>query len=131
MAMRRWYPSDAEIEALARRDARERLPLWRLLLLYLDPFSLFKDATRGSLFERSRALSYNRSMRWMLLAYIRRWVALGATFLAGAGLAEAASAGSGFCVFSAAAFGVAFTLSFAVTTYTLAAYLLLGAGRER
>lgn len=129
--MRRWYPNDAEVEALARRDARGRLPLVRLLLLYLDPFSLFKDATRGSLYERSRALSYNRSMRWMLLAYVRRWIAIGATFLAGTGLAEAASAGSGFFVISAAAFGVAFALSFAITAYTLAAYLLLGVGRER
>ena len=61
--------SEEEVEALLRREVRARLPLARQLLLYLDPFSLFKDASRG----RERALSYNRALRWILLSYLRRW----------------------------------------------------------
>lgn len=128
--MRRWYLSNAQVEALTRREAREALPLVRMLLLYLDPFSLFKDATRGSLSERSRALSYNRSIRWMLLTYVRRWISIGCTFFLGTGLAEAAAAQHGYLIISAAAFGVLFAVSFAVIVYTFAAYLLLGSRSE-
>ena len=52
---------------------RARLPLARQVLIYLDPFALFKDASSGPAPARARALSYNRAMRWMLVPYIRRW----------------------------------------------------------
>ena len=47
------------------REYRSRLTLGQQVLLYLDPFVLFKDASQG----RERALSYNRTMRWILLPY--------------------------------------------------------------
>jgi hypothetical protein len=53
-----------EVEQLSRR--RARLPLRRQLILYLNPFALFKDAARGPAWMREHALSYNRAMRWML-----------------------------------------------------------------
>jgi len=60
---------DAEVESLLKRDARSRLPLTRQILIYLDPFALFKDASQGPAPARERALSYNRAMRWMLVPY--------------------------------------------------------------
>ena len=39
------------------------LSLVYLLFLYLWPFSIFKDATRGNLFERAAAYRYNREKR--------------------------------------------------------------------
>ena len=38
---------DAEVEVLLKREARSRLPLLRQVLIYLDPFALFKDASSG------------------------------------------------------------------------------------
>ncbi|HEX6155647.1 MAG TPA: hypothetical protein VFZ54_06455, partial [Burkholderiales bacterium] len=83
---------DSEVEVLLKREARSRLPLVRQLLIYLDPFALFKDASRGPARARENALSYNRAMRWMLLPYIRRWVAIAASFALLISPAEAAAA---------------------------------------
>jgi len=99
-----------DVEALLERDARAALPLWRQFLLYLDPFALFKDASRGPLRVREQALSYNRRMRWMLLAYMRRWAAIALGLFA----VPAAAAAVGACV------------ALTVTAVTVAVYLLLG-----
>ena len=72
--MRRIF--DTEVETLLNGEARSRLPLARQLLLYLDPFALFKDASQGPAPAREHALSYNRAMRWMLVPYIRRWMVI-------------------------------------------------------
>ena len=61
-----------DVEALLSRQVRETLPISRQLLLYLDPFALFKDASRGNAWQQELALQYNRAMRWVLLPYIRR-----------------------------------------------------------
>ena len=71
--------TDTEVELLLKRDARSRLPLARQILIYLDPFALFKDASSGPVRARESALTYNRAMRWMLLPYIRRWMAIAAS----------------------------------------------------
>jgi|SRR5687767_1708973 len=107
-----------DVEALLHRDGRASLPLARQLLIYLNPFSLFKDASRGNAFMRQAALSYNRAMRWILVTYLWRWA-----------LIAAASFGSLFVV-PTAALAVAFCIAVAVTATTAAAWLLLGVSRS-
>ena len=114
--------SEEEVEALLRREVRARLPLARQLLLYLDPFSLFKDASRG----RERALSYNRALRWILLSYLRRWSCIAAGSFLAIVPAEALAAQSRLFVIPTAAFAVGFCIAIAVLVSTFAAYLLLG-----
>lgn len=114
--------SEDEVEALLRREVRARLPLARQLALYLDPFSLFKDASRG----RERALSYNRALRWILLSYLRRWSCIAAGSFLAIVPAEALAAQSPLFVISTAAFAVGFCVAMSVLVCTFAAYLLLG-----
>jgi hypothetical protein len=126
------YVNHEDVEALLTRDARARLPLRLQLLLYLDPFALFKDASHGPAWMRERALAYNRAMRWMLLPYIRRWVVIAAVLLLGVAPAEALAAErSLFIVLPAAASAVGFCIAVTVALFTLAVYLLLGARWDR
>lgn len=110
---------------LLDRNARAALPLRRQLLLYLDPFALFMDASRGPAGVRSRALAYNRAMRWMLVPYMRRWITIAAASLAGIAPAEALAAQAS--VVPAAALAVGFCIAFTVSCCIAAAYLFLGA----
>jgi hypothetical protein len=119
-----------DVEALLERERRARLPLARQLLLYLDPFALFKDASRGSRFARECALSYNRAMRWMLIAYIRRWVLIAALLFLGITPAEALAAHGPVFLIPAAAFAVGTCLAVTVTAVIVAVYFLLGMRRE-
>jgi hypothetical protein len=121
------FGHDAEVEALLERDARARLPLRRQLVLYLNPFALFKDAARGPAPMRERALSYNRAMRWMLLPYVRRWVLIALASFAGIAPAEALAAESSLFIIPAAASAVSSCIAATVVVCTLAAYVLLGA----
>jgi hypothetical protein len=107
-----------EVETLLHRDGRASLPLARQVLIYLDPFALFKDASRGNVLVRQAALSYNRAMRWMLVAYLRRWLLI--------------AAGSFLCMFlvPTAALAVGSCLAFVVALVTGAAWLLLGVSRN-
>src|SRR6185436_18499728 len=82
---------EKDVETLLTRDARARLPLLALLRLYLDPGALFKDVSRGTAQARSRALDYNRRMRWMLIPYLKRWSMICASFFVGIEPAEAVS----------------------------------------
>ena len=107
------------------REARAALPLARQLLLYLDPFALFMDASRGPLGMRQHALSYNRAMRWMLVPYLRRWVCIAALFFASTAPAEALAAQ----VIVPAALAVGFCIAATVAFLIAAAYLLLGMSR--
>lgn len=121
---------DADVEILLIRERRARLPLPRQLLLYLDPFALFKDASSGPPPARARALSYNRAMRWMLLPYIRRWVMIAASLFLAIAPTEALAAEAKFFIIPAAAFAVGSSIAVTVTVLTFAVYLLLGAKRE-
>src|SRR6187399_2711398 len=94
--------ADSEVEVLLKREARSRLPLARQILIYLDPFALFKDASSGPARTRESALSYNRTMRWMLLPYIRRWLSIAAAFALMIAPAEAAAAQQGMFAISTA-----------------------------
>jgi hypothetical protein len=118
--------SDSEIEGLLTGEARSSLPLVRQVLIYLDPFALFKDVSRGPARSRERALSYNRAMRWMLLRYLRRWVAIAASLFLLIAPAEAAAAHEAAFVIPMAAVATGFCIAVAVTVCTAAVYLLLG-----
>ncbi len=123
--------TEQEVEQLLAPAARARLPLWRQLILYLNPFALFKDAARGPEGMREHALSYNRAMRWMLLPYVRRWVMIAAISFAGTAPAEALAAESSLFVIPAAASAVSACIAVTVVVCTLTAYLLLGAHGRR
>jgi hypothetical protein len=119
-----------DVEALLERERRANLPLARQILLYLDPFALFKDASRGSWLAREAALSYNRAMRWMLLAYVRRWLFIAATLFLAIAPAQAAAAQARIFIIPAAAFAVGCSIAVTVCAITVAVYLLLGSKRE-
>ena len=114
----------ADVEHLLRREFRSRLTLGQQILLYLDPFLLFKDVSVG----RERALSYNRAMRWMLLPYLRRWLLIAAALFLGIAPAEALAADA--TILPAAAVAVGFCIAVAVLACIAAAYLLLGVTRR-
>jgi hypothetical protein len=119
-----------DVEALLRRERRAALPLPRQVLLYLDPFSLFKDASRGSRFARECALSYNRAMRWVLIPYIRRWILIAALLFLGITPAEAMAAHGPAFLIPAAAFALGTCIAVTVTAVMVAVYFLLGMKRE-
>jgi hypothetical protein len=114
-----------EVEQLLNCELRARLPLARQVLLYLDPFAFFKDASRGTAVVRERNLSYNRGMRWLLVLYLRRWLLITVSLFVGIAPAEAVAAQASLAIVPAAlavAFCIATTVSFCIAT----AYLLLG-----
>lgn len=49
---------------------------------------LFKDVSRGNVFERSAALRYNREHAHWLLTYMRRWLSCGLLLYGLGGLFE-------------------------------------------
>ena len=118
-------------EALLSGQARSRLPLARQLVIYLDPFALFKDASFGSTRAREVALSYNRAMRWMLLPYIRRWILIAAGCALLISPAEAAGAPQAAFAIPMAAVAVGFCIALTLVSVTLAVFLLLGRGGGR
>src|SRR5438270_6151382 len=120
----------ADAESLLSREQRARLPLPHQLLLYLDPFALFKDASQGPAPARERALSYNRTMRWVLVPYLRRWILIAASLFLAIAPAEAMAAQAKIFIIPAAAFAVGASIAIAVTCLIAAVYLLLGSKRE-
>jgi len=123
--------SERDVERLLAADARAGLPLWRQLILYLNPFALFKDAACGPAWMRESALAYNRAMRWMLLPYVRRWSLIAVFSFAGILPAEALAAESSVFVIPAAASAVSACVAITVVVCTLTAYLLLGTQGRR
>jgi hypothetical protein len=117
---------DSEIETLLSGEARSRLPLARQILIYLDPFALFKDASHGPAKAREKALSYNRAMRWMLLPYIRRWAMIAAALALMISPAEAAAAQQAMLFIPTAALAVGCCIAATIAATTVAVYLLLG-----
>ena len=117
---------DQEVERFLNGEARSRLPLLQQILIYLDPFALFKDASQGPQRARERALSYNRAMRWMLVPYIRRWIAIAASAALLISPAEAAAAQQAVFTIPMAALAIACCIAVTVAAVTAAVYLLLG-----
>ena len=112
------------------RNARAALPLRRQLLLYLDPFALFMDASHGPAAARKHALAYNRAMRWMLVPYLKRWIIIAAALFAGIAPTEALAAQASLLVVPAAALAAGACIAFTVACCIAAAYLLLGASDD-
>ena len=113
-----------EVEQLLRRELRAKLPLAQQVLLYLDPFAFFKDASRGTAMVRERNLSYNRGMRWVLVPYLRRWLLIAAGLFLAIAPAEAMAAQASLVIVPAAlavGFCIAATVAFCIATV----YLLL------
>lgn len=52
----------------------DEMPVSQLLLRYLWPFWLLKDASRGDRHARAAAYRHNRSMRIHLPGYLLRWL---------------------------------------------------------
>ena len=117
-----------EVEQLLKRERRADLPLVRQIVLYLDPFALFKDASKGSALAREHNLSYNRAMRWLLVPYFRRWLLIAASLFFAIAPAEAFAAQASLVIVSAAV-AVGFCVATIVTFCIAAAYLLLGFSR--
>ena len=122
--------AEPDVESLLVREQRAALPLQAQVLLYFDPFALFKDASRGPAPTRARALSYNRAMRWILVPYLRRWAMIAATLFLAIAPAEALAAQARIFVIPAAAFAVGCCIALVVSVVIAAVYLLLGARRE-
>jgi hypothetical protein len=116
----------ADIEVLLRGEERAKLPLARQILLYLDPFALFMDASRGPRQVRERALRYNRAMRWMLVPYLRRWGLIAMLLFLGIVPTEALAAQSPIFIIPTAAIALGCCIALAITALTAAVYLLLG-----
>jgi hypothetical protein len=117
-----------EAEQLLQRERRASLPLGRQLVLYLHPFAFFKDASSGTAMVRERNLSYNRTMRWLLVPYLRRWLLIAGSLFLAIAPAEAFAAQASLVIVPAAlavGFCIAATITFCIAT----AYLLLGISR--
>jgi hypothetical protein len=121
----------SELESLLTREGRARLPFRRLVLLYLDPFALFMDASLGPAWRREQAISHNRARRPILLTYLRRWLLIAAGSFLGIASAEALAAHVPLFIIPAAGFGIACSVSVTVAACTWAAYLVLGAPTRR
>ena len=117
---------EEDVEALARRDVRERLPLLRLVRLYLDPFALFKNVTIGSPRLQAEALAYNRRQRKMLLAYVRRWTVIAAACLLGALPLAAAARSDPALAVPFVGLELGFAAAVCMLLVSAAVYLLLG-----
>src|SRR5258706_5468261 len=116
---------DADVESLLMRERRAGLPLPRQIALYLDRFALSKDVWSGSPPVRESALSYNRTMRWMLVPYIRRLILIAASLFLAIAPAEALAAEAKFFIIPAAALAVGSSIAVTVTLLTLAGFLFL------
>ena len=108
----------ADVEALLRGEERAKLPLGRQVLLYLDPFALLMDASRGSRQARERALRYNCAMRWVLAVYARRWAMIAMVLFLGVVPGEA--------LYPTAAIAAGCCIAITISLFTAAVYLLLG-----
>ena len=115
----------SSVEALLTPEARRSLPIGRQMMLYLDPFAFFKDATIGTPRHREQALVYNVERRSILLTYVRRWLLIAAASFLGIGSAEGLVAHAPLFIIPAAGFGIGCSIAVAVATWCAAAYLLL------
>jgi hypothetical protein len=115
-----------DVEALLRGEERAKLPLGRQCLLYLDPFALFMDASRGSRQARERALRYNCAMRGVLVTYARRWALIAMVLFLGVVPGEALAAHSPVFLYPTAAIAAGCCIAITISLFTAAVYLLLG-----
>ena len=126
---RNFEPSD--VEALLTREGRASLPLSHQLLLYLDPFAFFKDASCGNAWVRDAALRYNRRQRSMLLTYIRRWLLIAVASFVGITSSETLAGHVPLFIIPAAGFGIGCSVAIVFSMWLSAIYLMLGTRASR
>lgn len=98
----------------------------RQLYLYLWPFWLFRDASRGSLLERAAAYRHNRAQRIYLPGYALKWSVL--TLLQAAilvGVERGARVLGDLLLWVAAGLGTSVSVSIVVIALCLAAWVYL------
>jgi hypothetical protein len=98
----------------------------RQLYLYLWPFWLFRDASRGNLLERTAAYRHNRAQRIYLPGYALKWTVL--TLLQAAlllGVESSARALGDLLLWVAAGLGTSVSVSVVVIALCLAAWAYL------
>src|SRR3954464_12339747 len=105
-----------DVEALLTPQARARLPFPQQVILYLDPFAFFKAVPAAPARAQELCLAYNRAMRWMLLAYMRRWIIICTGLFLGIAPAEAMAAQVSFFILPAAALAVGSCIAATVLT---------------
>jgi hypothetical protein len=109
---------------------------------YFSPFSIFKDAARGSFAEQAAAFRYNCEIRGCLLTYISRWLRAGAAALVltaffdalsppSAGVSVFAILAAADAVFASMAVCAVFILAYAYASLSYHAAQLRDAGRPR
>ncbi|MBV8467960.1 MAG: hypothetical protein JO218_18610 [Burkholderiales bacterium] len=100
-----------------------------LLYLYIWPFWMFKDVSKGNLLEQAAAYRYNREKRVYLPGYIARWACIFGLSLASVNLIEnLARSGmlvTGIAVLLAGLSGVFASWAFVVVMQITVAYIFL------
>jgi hypothetical protein len=123
--------SQRDVETLLTQEGRASLPLSYQLLLYLDPFAFFKDASCGNAWVRDAALRYNRDQRAMLLTYIRRWLLIAAASYLGIASSETLAGHVPLFIIPAAGFGIGCSVAIVFSMWMSAIYVLLGTRASR
>ena len=117
--------SHSEVETLLkRRRARGCRSSTRSLFTWIRSRS--SRTPRAARRKRAVAVSYNRAMRWMLVPYIRRWLAIAVSLGLMIAPAEAAAAQQAAFAIPMAAIAVACCIAITIALVTAAVYLLLG-----
>ena len=116
-----------DAEALLVPETRALLPFSRQVMLYLDPFAFFKDASLGNAWVREAALRYNQRQRAMLLTYIRRWLVIAAGSFLGIASSETLAGHLPLFIIPAAGFGIGCSVAIVFSGWIATIYFLLGA----
>ncbi|WP_374349456.1 hypothetical protein [Chitinimonas sp.] len=100
-----------------------------LLYLYLWPFWMFEDVSRGNLLEQAAAYRHNREKRGYLPAYILKWTILFALFMGAIDLFETLGK-TGVLIWQVAVllagvFGMFASWSFVIAIQITVAYVFL------
>jgi len=100
-----------------------------LLYLYIWPFWMFKDVTRGTLLERAAAYRHNREKRVFLPGYMVKWTIIFALllglYLYLDGVARTGAALTYSCSILACGAGILATTALVVTIVICIGHLLL------
>jgi hypothetical protein len=88
LASRHAYDGSSHGPGAGQGDKMQDIAFRTLLYRYFFFGWLFKDVTRGNLFERAAALRYNKEHANWLLTYMRRWLACGVVLYGIGGVVE-------------------------------------------
>jgi hypothetical protein len=112
---------------------RDELSLSQLLFLYVWPFWMFRDASRGTSLERAAAYRHNCEKRIHLPGYIWRWTVLCALLLSVGETCRAAALEpapmQGLLTGVSQGAGMLFTVAFCILMMTGYTYLRLSTAK--